>query len=327
MKVVVTGGCGFVGLALARRLLERGTLAGPSGAQEQIDHVVLFDREVPAQRPPWLDHRGVLVAGDIADRDTMCALVDRDDCSVFHLASVVSYGAEQDYDLAMRVIVGGGRNVLDSCRARASCPRLVAASTYAAFGGDLPPAVSDSTKLTPETTYGTTKVILELLVNDATRKGFLDGRTARLPTVIVRPGKPNLAASSWVSAVFREPLAGTGFTLPVGLEMRTPVGGVRTVVEGLLALHDLPGERLGPDRAVTFPSLEVNAGDMVDCVRRVGADRALGGIRVEPDPVIGRICGSWPKAADASRALALGIPADADLDTIVRQYLEDYAGG
>jgi nucleoside-diphosphate-sugar epimerase len=325
VKVVITGGCGFVGLALARRLLERGALAGRAGVLEPIDHVVLFDRALPPERPAWLDHRGVLVAGNVADRDSVLALVDRDDCSVFHLASVVSYGAEQDFDLALRVNLDGSRNVLEACRARRSTPRLIAASTYAAFGGELPPEVSDSTKLTPETTYGTTKVVLELLVNDMTRKGFLDGRTARLPTVIVRPGAPNLAASSWVSAVFREPLAGRGYTLPVGLEMRTPVAGVRTVVDGLIALHDLPGERLGHDRALTFPSLAVSAGDMVESVRRVGAGRALGAIVVEPDPVIERICGSWPKAADASRALALGIPADADLDTIVREHLADAA--
>ncbi len=327
MKVVVTGGTGFVGLTLARRLLERGTIIGPSGVAEPIDELVLFDRALPGERPASLDDRVALVAGDIADRDTVFSLIDRDDCSVFHLASVLSYGAEQDFDLAMRVNLDGGRHVLDACRARGGRPRLVFTSTYACFGGELPPAVSDSTKLTPETTYGTTKVILELLVNDATRKGFLDGRTARLPTVIVRPGTPNLAASSWVSAVFREPLNGIDFTLPVGLDLRVAVGGVRTVVEGILTLHELDGGRLGADRAVLFPSLSVTAGEMVAAVRRLAGGRPVGEIAVEPVAVIERICGSWPTAADATRALALGLPVDTNLDDIVRAYAEDWLDG
>ena len=149
MKVVVTGGTGFVGLTLARRLRARGTLVGPSGGAEPIDEVVLFDRALPEERPADLGDRVVLVAGDIADRDTVFSLIDRDDCSVFHLASVVSYGAEQDFDLAMRVNLDGGRNVLEACRARGGRPRLVFSSTYAGFGGELPPVVSDSTKLTP----------------------------------------------------------------------------------------------------------------------------------------------------------------------------------
>lgn len=324
MKVVVTGGTGFVGLTLARSLLAKGSLVGASGNPEPIEELVLFDGVLPQERPHGLDERAVLVQGDIADRDSVFSLVDRDDCSVFHLASVVSFGAEQDFDLALRVNLDGGRHVLEACRARGGRSRLVFSSTYAAFGGELPPVVSDSTKLSPETTYGTTKVILELLVNDYTRKAFLDGRTARLPTVIVRPGAPNLAASSWVSAVFREPLNGVDFTLPVGLDLRCAVGGVRTVVGGIVALHDLDGARLGADRCVTFPSLSVTAGEMVAAVKRFGDERALGEISVEPDPLIERICGSWPKAAGVDRALELGLPIDPDLDTIVRAYVEDW---
>jgi nucleoside-diphosphate-sugar epimerase len=325
VRVVVTGGTGFVGLRLAQRLLEVGRLVGPSGRAEQIDSLVLFDAALPETLPPALDGRVEVVIGDVAEPSAVAALVDRDDVSVFHLASVVSAGAEQDFDLALRVNLHGGLNVLEACRARTGRPRVVVASTYAAFGGDaLPDVVSDRTKLTPETTYGTTKVILELLVDDYTRKGFLDGRSARLPTVIVRPGKPNLAASSWVSAVFREPLAGRECLLPVGLDMRTPVAGVRTVVEGLVRLHDVDGALLGHHRGVTFPSVSVTAGEMVDCVRRVGAGRRLGPIEVRPEPVIEAICGSWAKRANSERALALGLPQDESLDAIARAYVEDY---
>jgi nucleoside-diphosphate-sugar epimerase len=203
-------------------------------------------------------------------------------------------------------------------------PRLVLASTYAGFGGEwLPETVSDLTKLTPETTYGTTKVMLELLVNDYTRKGFIDGRSARLPTVIVRPGKPNLAASSWVSAVFREPLAGQECVLPVSLDLRHPVAGVHTVAEGLARLHDVEPDALGHDRAVTFPSISVTAEEMVDCVQRAGAGRTLGRIVVQRDPRIETICGSWAKRASFDRALALGLPIDESLDAIVQAYIDD----
>ena len=324
MKVVVTGGAGFVGLALARRLLDHGSLVGPSGAGEEIDRLVLFDAQLPAERPAWLDGRVELMAGDIADRAQVLALVDRDDCSVFHLASVVSAGAERDFDLALSLNLDGGLNLLEACRARATAPRLVFASTYAAFGGAAMPAVvSDTTKLTPQTTYGTTKAICELLVNDYTRKGFLDGRTARLPSVIIRPGAPNAAASGFASSVFREPLGGRDYVLPVGLDLRTAVAGVRTVAEGLVRLHDADGAALGDDRAVNFPNVSVTVGEMVESVRRVAGDRRLGQIEVQPDPAIGAIVRSWPEGATFERALALGLPRDADLDSIVRAYVED----
>ena len=324
MKVVITGGTGFIGQRLGRLLLDRGTIVGPFGRSEEIDELVLFDAVAPERLSDGLGAARV-VAGDVADRETIATLIDRDDCTVFHLASIVSAGAEKDFDLALRVNLQGGLNVLEACRALSSRPRVVVASTYAGFGGEwLPETVSDLTKLTPETTYGTTKVILELLVNDFTRKGFLDGRSARLPTVIVRPGKPNLAASSWVSAVFREPLHGLGYVLPVGLDLRHPVAGVRTVVEGLERLHGADPAMLSHDRAVTFPSVSVTAGEMVECVRRVGRGRQLGEISVQPDPVIEAICGSWAKRASFEPALALGIPHDDSLDSIVRAFVDDY---
>jgi len=324
VKVVITGGTGFIGQRLGRLLLEGGTAVAPSGRREAIGELVLFDAMAPERLSDGLGAARV-ITGDVADPETIAALIDRDDCCVFHLASIVSAGAEQDFDLAMRVNLQGGLNVLEACRALSSTPRLVLASTYAGFGGDwLPETVSDLTKLTPETTYGTTKVVLELLVNDFTRKGFLDGRSARLPTVIVRPGKPNLAASSWVSAVFREPLNGQDYVLPVGLGLRHPVSGIRTIVEGLERLHSADPAALGHDRAVTFPSVSVTAGEMVECVQRIGRDRQLGQIRVEPDAVIERIVGGWAKRASFEPALALGIPVDESLESIVQAYIEDY---
>lgn len=325
MKVLITGGTGFIGLGLARRLLARGALTGPSGAQEEIDALVLLDAAAPAGRPAGLDDRAELVSGDVADRDTVFALADRDDMAVFHLASVVSASAERDFDLALRVNLDGSRNVLEALRARAGTPRLVFASTIAAYGGDpVSDAVTDATKQAPTTTYGMTKAVCELLVNDYARKGFLDGRTARLPTVVIRPGAPNAAASSFASAVFREPLAGRDYALPLGLHHRLPVIGVRTVVENLVRLHEVDPAALGDDRAVLLPSVDPTVGEMVDAMRRAAGDRRVGNVTVEPDAAIERIVAGWPARARADRALALGLLADESLDAVVRAYLEDY---
>ena len=195
MKVVITGGGGFIGGRLAQALLTRGKLTGPSGAEEPIDQLLLFDQQHGANAEAE-EHVGDItlrrISGDIGERATVEGLIDRGDISVFHLASVLSGGGEQDFDLAMRVNLEGGRHVLEALRRQPGLPRLVFASSIAVFGGAaMPEVVGDRVKQTPQTTYGTTKAITELLINDYSRKGFLDGRSARLPTVIVRPGKPN----------------------------------------------------------------------------------------------------------------------------------------
>lgn len=325
MRIVITGGTGFLGLALARRLLARGALTGPSGRPEAIDDMVLFDIVAPAVRPGGLDDRVRIVAGQIADRDQVDALIDRDDVSVFHLASVVSGEGEQNFDLAMSVNLDGTRHLLEACRARATRPRIVFTSSIAVFGGgSMPAIVGDTVKQTPQTTYGVTKAIGELLINDYSRKGFLDGRAARLPTIVVRPGKPNKAASSFASGVFREPLNGEPCILPVAPETIMPVLGYRTAVENMIRLHELDGTRIGGDRAVSLPSLDVAVAQMIDSLHRVAGDRPLGKIRVERDPFIERIVAGWPVATDFARASALGLAVDDDLDTIVRAYIEDF---
>ena len=275
MKVVITGGTGFIGRMLARAILDRGALTGPSGAQEEVDAMVLFDAVEPTVPLAGLDDRVKIAIGDISDRDLVTSLVDRDDISVFHLASVVSGGGEKDFDLAIRVNLTGGINVLEavrarSGRARASPPRLVFASSIAVFGGSVMPAVvGDATKQTSQTTYGITKTIGELLINDYSRKGFLDGRAARLPTIVIRPGKPNAAASSFASGVFREPLNGEPCALPVTLDTVMPVLGYRSAVAGFIALHEADAEALGDDRAVNLPSHAVTVEEMIAALRRV----------------------------------------------------------
>ena len=319
VRVVITGGRGFIGHALARRLLARGELAGRT-----IGEILAFDRPGSGPDP---EPGVVAVDGDIGDAADVAALLDCEDVAVFHLASVVSGQGELDFDLALRVNLDGGRNLLEACRAHGSRPRLVLASTIGVFGGaSMPVTVGDTVKQTPETTYGTTKAICELLVNDYTRKGFLDGRSARLPTVIIRPGAPNAAASSFASAVFREPLAGRDYALPVGLPTRLPVIGVRTAVEGILRLSEVDGAALRNDRAVLLPSLSVTVAEMLESLRRVAGGRELGAVEVAPDPWIEAIVRTWPQRSSHERALALGLPQDDGLDAIVRAYIEDELG-
>lgn len=329
MKVVITGGTGFIGQRLGLALLQRGKLTAPGGGEAPIDDLVLFDVAAPADAPAWADGRVSLRSGDIADPAVVRALIDRDDIAVFHLASVVSGGGEKDFDLAMRVNLAGGLNVFEACRARgkpgAGLPRVVFASSIAVFGGAaMAPVVGDHAKQTPQTTYGVTKAVCELLVNDYTRKGFFDGRSARLPTVIIRPGKPNAAASSFVSGLFREPLNGETCSIPVSQDTVMPVLGYRSIVGGLIALHEAAGSDLGDDRAVSLPSFTVTVRDMMDALTRVAGDRKLGDIVFEPDPFIQRICDGWPRDASYERATRLGLPRDASLDAIVENYIEDF---
>jgi nucleoside-diphosphate-sugar epimerase len=237
----------------------------------------------------------------------------------------VSAGAEQDFDLAMRVNLDGHRNVLEALRAVGSRPRYVFASSLAVYGGEQAcGAVRDDTYQSPQTTYGTTKAIGELLIDDYTRKGFIDGRCARLGMVIVRPGKPNKAASGFASAVLREPLGGIDYVLPVPATTKVAVAGYRSVVEGLLALYEIDGARLGHERALNLPTLSVSVAEMIDSLQRVAQGRKLGAIRVEPDEFTLSVVSGWPQALGSERATALGLPRDAHLDAIVRAYIEDY---
>ncbi len=322
----MTGGTGFLGLSLARQLLARGELTGPSGRPELIDSLVLLDSVMPPQLPAGLDERAELVTGDVSDPELVRSLVDRDDISVFHLASMVSAACELDFDGALRVNLDGGRAVLEACRARTGPCRLVFSSSTAVFGGAaMPEVVSDTTKFTPETTYGIAKAICELLVNDYTRKGYVDGRSARLPTVVIRPGRPNTAASSWVSGVFREPLNGDECVVPVDLATRVPLSGYRTVVDNLIRLHEVDPAALGDDRGVNLPSLDVTLEEMIETLRVV-ADRPLGAIRFQPDPAIMAIYRGWAQRSSFERATALGLAHDEGLQAIVRAYIEDFLG-
>jgi D-erythronate 2-dehydrogenase len=312
MRIVVTGGCGFLGQRVALTLLERS----------EVEELVLFDNAAPATPLPG-DSRLRLVTGDVADRETVRAAIPPGTTAVFHLAAVVSGQAEADTDLGYRVNLDGTRTVLDACRALGTCPRVIFASSLAVYGGELPPAVGDDTTLTPQTSYGTQKAIGELLVNDYSRKGFADGRAVRLPTVVVRPGRPNRAASTFASSIIREPLAGREAVCPVSPDTVMALASPRRIVEGLLRAHDLPADAFGASRSLQLPGFSVAVGEIATAVRRAGGEAAHARIRWEPDPQIQQIISGWPQALSAARAEALGFTADSGIDEVVQTFIED----
>ena len=325
MKVIITGGGGFLGSQLCQKLLERGELTGPSGAAETIREIVLLDAVF---HRPATDPRMRQIVGDISDRDTVFSAIGSDAATaIFHLASMVSGECEERFDDALRVNLEGGRNVFEAARAASGRPRVVFASSIACFGGEaMQNPNTDRTKLTPQTTYGTTKAICELMVNDHSRKGHFDGRSARLPTVIIRPGKPNAAASGWASGMFREPLKGEPCPLPVRRDQCHPMTAYRTVIESLIALHEVPAERLSDDRAIGLPAHRVTPQLAESVLREIADERCLkiGPIVDAFDARIQGIVDNWPVAVDGARAIALGLPQPPPLKQIVEQYLEDF---
>lgn len=328
MKVIITGGGGFLGSQLAQRLLERGAITGPSGAAEEIREIVLLDAIFHRLAT---DPRVRQITGDISDRDTVFSVVGSDAATaIFHLASMVSGECEERFDDALRVNLDGGRNVFEAARAAAGRPRVIFASSIASFGGEaMQNPNTDRTKLTPQTTYGMTKAICELLINDHSRKGHFDGRSARLPTVIIRPGKPNAAASSWASGMFREPLNGETCLLPVRRDQCHPMTGYRTVIESLIALHEVPAERLSDDRAIGLPAHRITPQLAESVTREIAQERRLklGPIVDAFDARIQGIVDNWPVAVDGARAIVLGLPHPPPLKEIVEQYLDDFGTG
>jgi nucleoside-diphosphate-sugar epimerase len=320
MNVLITGGAGFLGQKLARALLARGTLSGADGKQQQIDKLVLAD-VVPAN--DFGDACVQVVTGDITDAQLMRSLVDADTASVFHLAAIVSGQAEADFDLGMKINLDASRLLLETCRAVGHKPRVVFTSSVAVYGGQLPDMVRDDTALNPQSSYGTQKAIGELLLNDFSRKGFVDGRVLRLPTISVRPGKPNKAASSFASGIIREPLNGEEAICPVSPALRLWLLSPRRAIAALIAGHELSGAALGNSRTINLPGLSVSVADMVAALEKVGGPEAVARIRFVPDQAVERIVQSWPGAWDDSRARALGLEGDTDFESVIRAHVED----
>jgi len=323
MKIVITGGGGFLGTKLAAALLARGRLTGPRGSEEAIAGITLLDAAFPPGLPA--DARLVAVTGDVSDAKTLEKVVTPDTGSVFHLAAVVSAGAEADFDLGMRVNLGGTQLLLERLRKCTNPPRVVYTSSVAAFGGELPAVLDDSTTPTPQTSYGTQKVVGEYLLNDYSRKGFVDGRSLRLPTIVVRPGKANAAASSFASAVIREPLNGVDYVCPVRPETGVWLLSPRRCVEAFIHAHELPASAWPSGRVVNLPGITEPLPKMIKALGRVAGAKVAARVSWKLDPRIDAIVQGWPNAIRTTRALAMGFRADADFETVVRDYIADEA--
>ncbi len=326
MKLLITGGAGFVGARLARALLKQGTLAG-----QRIERVVLSDM-APAPADLLADAR---VEGRVSP---LLAAVQglREEAfdGVFHLASAVSGECEADFDLGLRSNLDSTRALLDALRQRvqqgAAPTRLVFSSSVAVFGPDaavpLPAVVADDTLPTPQTSYGTQKLVCEHLIADYTRKGYIDGRAARLMTVTVRPGRPNGAASSFFSGIIREPLAGQEAILPVSPEVRHPVSSPTRTVQGLIAVYEASREAFKGRTALNLPALNVSVQQMLDALEAVAGPAVRARVKLQRDERIAGIVANWPQGATAARAAALGLQPEARFEDIIRQYIEDHRG-
>jgi nucleoside-diphosphate-sugar epimerase len=327
MKVLITGGAGFLGRRLARTLLDRGELTGPDGTTRRIEEVVLLD----VVKGEDLDQGGndgaggrarvTHVVGDIAERAVLERAIDTQTHAIFHLAAIVSGQAEADFDLGMRINLDASRCLLDVCRARGHRPRVVFTSSVAVYGGVLPDVVRDDTALNPQSSYGTQKAIAELLLADYTRRGFVDGRVLRLPTISVRPGRPNAAASSFVSGIIREPLNGEEAICPVPGDTRIWLLSPRRAIDALVAGFELDAAMLGTQRALNLPGISVSVDEMIAALREVAGSAVADKVRHVHDERIVKIVASWPGRWDTARAEQMGLRGDAAFVDVIRSYL------
>ena len=320
MHILITGAAGFLGQRLIQTLAKRGMLNG-----QQLSHLTLIDQVKP-ESPPGLSCNTTSYATDITAPGALDAALDEHPDVIFHLAAVVSSAAEADLDLGMAVNFDATRALLEGCRSRGlSDTRLIMASSVAAFGGELPPVLDDITAVTPQSSYGTQKAMCELLINDYSRRGLVDGRVLRLPTIVIRPGRPNAAASSFASSILREPLNGEDAICPVPVDLELFVMSPGKVIEALVQGAEVSGDAFGPWRSLMLPGITVSVAEMLDCLRTLGGDAALARVQHKPDPKIEAIVASWPARFETRRAQQLGFKGDRNFREIVEAFLDDSA--
>ena len=318
MKILITGGAGFLGARLARTILKQGTLCG-----QKITALVIADL-FPPPADLQADPRVSNHAGPMLEQQ---ALFASGFDGVFHLASAVSGECEQDFELGLRSNLDSTRALLDGLRQAGNAPRMVFASSVAVYGPDasnpLPDLVSDHTLPSPQTSYGTHKLMLEYLVADYTRKGFIDGRSARLMTVTTRPGKPNGAASSFFSGIIREPLAGVETTCPVDATVSHPMSSPGNTIHGLITVFEASREAIGGRMALNLAGLNVTVSQMLAALEKVAGPAVRARVTFEKDERIAAIVDNWAKGCTFERAHALGLRADDSFESIIEQYIED----
>jgi nucleoside-diphosphate-sugar epimerase len=322
MRILILGGGGMVGRKLAERLAGDGHVGG-----REIAHLTLHDVVEP-QAPAAAPFPVTTLTSDFSQPGEAERLIAERPDLIFHLAAIVSGEAEADFEKGDRINLDGTRFLFDAVRhVEGYTPRLVFTSSIAVFGAPFPEAIGDEFFLTPLTSYGTQKAIGELLLADYTRRGFFDGVGIRLPTICVRPGRPNKAASGFFSNIIREPLNGEEAVLPVSEEVRHAHASPRSAVGFLIHAATIAGEALGPRRNLTMPSVSVSVAEQIEALRRIAGDRVAARIRRERDPVIERIVAGWARRFDTARARALGFKAEESFDEIIRIHIEDELGG
>jgi nucleoside-diphosphate-sugar epimerase len=324
MKVLVIGAAGMVGRKLVATLLDAGQIGGPGISALTLADVI-EPPAIAAQVPV------TLVATDLSAAGAAEALIaDRPDV-IFHLAAIVSGEAEADFEKGYRINLDGTRQLFEAIRQAGQAapyrPRLVFTSSIAVFGEPLPAVIGDTHEHTPLTSYGTQKAICELLLADYSRRGFFDGVGIRLPTIAVRPGKPNKAASGCFSAIIREPLAGLEAVLPIADTVRHWFASPRSAVGFLLHAANMDTSVLGNQRNLTMPGLAVTVGEQIAALERVAGPKAVALIRRQPDATIAGIVAGWPQAFEAKRASGLGFASETSFDEIIRIHIEDEMGG
>ena len=319
MHVLIVGAAGMIGRKLTDRLVADGNVGGRG-----IERLTLVDVVAPASR----DGRAEVVSADLAAPGGAERLIENRPDLIVHLAAVVSGEAESDFEKGYRVNLDGTRALLEAVRAADGYrPRLVFTSSIAVYGPPLPDPIPEDFQETPLTSYGTQKAIGALLLADYTRRGFVDGIGLRLPTICIRPGRPNKAASGFFSSILREPLVGQEAVLPVPDTVRHWHASPRSAVEFLIRAATLDGQDVGPRRTLSMPGLSATVAEQIEALRRVAGDRAVRLIRREPDESIMRIVETWAPALHASRARRLGFTAETSFDQIIRVHIEDELGG
>jgi D-erythronate 2-dehydrogenase len=325
MHILIIGAAGMVGRKLTERLA-RDRRIGSSA----IDELSLVDVIAP-EKPKGFGGKVTARAADLAEPGIAEAIIADRPSIIVHLAAIVSGEAEADFDRGYRINLDATRALFEAIRREGMkspyVPRLVFTSSIAVFGAPFPEKIGDEFFTTPLTSYGTQKAIGELLLSDYSRRGFFDGIGIRLPTICIRPGKPNKAASGFFSNILREPLAGQEAVLPVDDKVRHWHASPRAAVSFLLHAMDMDLSVLGARRNLTLPGLSATVGEQIDALRRVAGDKAVRLIRREPDPVIGKIVSGWPQNFEAKRAMALGFAAEKSFDEIIRIHIEDELGG
>jgi nucleoside-diphosphate-sugar epimerase len=318
MRILVTGGAGMIGRKFAERVLKDGHVGG-----QPVESLVLHDVVPPTTTGPNV----TALTGDLSAPGAIDQLLAHRPDLVVHLAGVVSGQAEAEFDLGYRVNLDGTRALLEGLRAASLHPRLVYASTEAVFGRPFPDTIPDDLAPQPLTSYGTQKLMGELLVNDFSRKGFLDGVSIRFPTICVRPGAPNRAASGFFSGIIREPLVGLPALLPVPREVTHTMASPRAAVGFILHAATMDTSSLGARRAVIPPGVAVTVGDQIAALRHAAGDKAVSLIEERPDPAIWAIVQTWPARFEAKRGRDLGFTAESSFDEILRVHIEDELGG